>query len=257
MAGATPKSKTSEITNRINILGSGLKDGEGFDMVEWQRLRKELEALESVPGHRRSALLLLAVLWEFKYDRDKIQSLLNQVAGSFGKDTNWYLTRANMAPTFGDARLITEMLEHGYPKDSRAVLDKVISMCSHSGMFTSAVRALDELIRLDAKIGKALEGEYPFLRPAATYLSIHGVPELDVANRVVAASRVVVDHQFRLTKYSVRSDASGLMFEFTLDGELDRLVEVDLAISDAIAAQFEGTLSQHLSIGVSPKEEAA
>lgn len=257
MAGAAPKSKTSEITDRINILGSGLKDGGKFDMVEWQRLRRDLEALEAVPAHRKTALLLLAVLWEFKHDREKIQTLLSQAAGKFGKDLNWYLTRANMAPTFGDTTLITDMLEHSYPKDSKAGLDKVVSMCSHSGMFASAVRALDDLIKLDEGRGKALEVEYPFIRPAANYLNIHGIPELDVANRVVAASRVVVDSQFRLTKYSVRSDTSGVIFEFILDAEIDRLVDLDLAISDTLASQFEETLSQHLSVGVTPREEAA
>ncbi|MBI6911035.1 hypothetical protein [Pseudomonas palleroniana] len=257
MAGAAHKSKTSEITDRINVFGASLKDDGKFDMLEWQRLRRDLEELEAIPAHRKTALMLLAVVWEFKHDREKIQALLNQAAGKFGKDLNWYLTRANMAPTFGDTTLITDMLEHSYPKGSKAGLDKVVSMCSHSGMFSSAVRALDDLIKLDERQGRALEEEYPFLRPASNYLEIHDIPELEVANRVVAASKVVIDSQFRLTRYSVRSDVTGLMFEFTIDGEIDRLVEVDLAISDAIATQFEGTLSQHLSIGVSPKEEAA
>ena len=257
MAGATPKSKASEITDRINVFGSSLKDGGEFDMFEWHRLRRDLEALELVPDQRRSALLLQAIVWEFRHDREKIQALLNQAAGKFGKDLNWYLTRANMAPTFGDTTLVTDMLEHSYPKDSTAHLDKVVSMCSHAGMFTSAIRALDDLIKLDERAGKTLESGLPFLRSAANYLEKHEIPELDVANRVVAASRVVIDSQFRLTTYKLRADTFGLIYEFVIDADIDRLVGVDLAISDVLATQFEETLSQHLSVGVTPKEEAA
>lgn len=257
MAGATPKSKTSEITDRINVFGNSLKDGGELDMFEWHRLRRDLEALELVSDQRRSALLLQAIVWEFRHDREKIQALLSQVSGKFGKDRNWYMTRANMAPTFGDTSLITDMLEHSYPKDSAMHLDKVVSMCSHAGMFISATKAIDDLIKLDERAGKALENGFPFLRMAAHYLTKHEIPELDIANRVVAASRVVIDSQFRLTTYQLRTDTYGLTYEFVIDAAIERLVDVDLAISDAIASQFEGTLSQHLSVGVTPKEEAA
>lgn len=257
MVGATPKSKTSEITDRINVFGYSLKDCGEFDIFEWHRIRRDLEALELVPDQRRFALLLQAVVWDFRHDREKIQVLLNHVAVQFGKDLDWYMTRANMAPTFGDASLITDMLEHGYPQGSAVHLEKVVAMCSHAGMLISAVKALDDLIKLDEKAGKAQESAHPFLRSAADYLKIHEISELDVANRVVAASRVVIDSLFRLTTYKLRVDTFGLIFEFVIDSEIDRMVEVDLAISDAIATQFEGTLSQHLSVGVIPREEAA
>nr|DAF79151.1 MAG TPA: hypothetical protein [Caudoviricetes sp.] len=257
MAGATPKSKTSEISDRIDVFGSGLKGGGELDMFEWHRLRRDLEALELVPDQRRSALLLQAIIWEFRHDREKIQSLLSQAAGKFGKDLNWYMTRANMAPTFGDTTLITDMLEYGYPKDSIPHLDKVISMCSHAGMFISAKKALDELMKIDGRAGKLLEGEFPFLRSAASYLEQHEIPELAVADRIVAASKAVIDSRIRLTSYKLRSDTFGLIFEFIVDADIDRLVEVDLAISDVLATQFEETLSQHLIVGVTPKEEAA
>lgn len=78
-----------------------------------------------------------------------------------------------------------------------------------------------------------------------------------MADRIVAASKAVIDSRIRLTSYKLRSDTFGLIFEFIVDADIDRLVEVDLAISDVLATQFEETLSQHLIVGVTPKEEAA
>lgn len=257
MAGAKPKSKSSELNERVGRIADQLKLNGHFDNVAWQRVRKELESLESVPGQARMSLLLQAVMWELRLDRKKTFDLLSRFDREFGKDQNWYLTRANMAPAFGEISFVTEMLENCYPKNMKSDLGSVVEICHHSGMFLHAEQALDDLIRLDKAYAAEVESRIPIIREASRYIRHHNISEISVAERIVTAAKKVVDHSFLLSKYVVRVDEFGLSFEFVVDAEIAQLVELDLAISNVIASEFETTLSEHLVIGVTPREEAA
>lgn len=257
MAGATPKTKSAQLTDRINLMGDTLKSGGVFDEMSWQRIRREAESLEAVPEQRAIAILLLAILWEMRLDREKTLSYLNRYIANFGKSHNWYMTRANMAPTLGDASLVTDMLENSYPKGNKAELAKVISICHHSGMFASARKALEDVRQLDEKLGFHLESAFPYIIETSDYLVAHDIPELRVATRVAAASKVLVEEKISLTRYVLRADEFGMSFEFVVDNDVDVLAGLELKISEALAEGFEDTLSNHLSVGVTPKEEVA
>jgi hypothetical protein len=256
MAGAARKTKVSEITERINVMGRNLRDGETLDLMTWKRLFNELEALENADQFGR-ALLLQAVLWEFRNEPDKSVRLFNLYAGRIGKDREWHFTRANMAPMLGDVKPIIEMLGSAYPDGDIDGLSKVVVMCNHAGMFMSAQRAINDIERLDPARAARIRDDWGFLEGIGIYFNCHQVDEIEVAKRVVTASRVVLDSGFRLTKYTVGWNEYGITFEFMLDADIERLVDINLAISDALAEKFEGTLSDHLSIGVTPYEEAA
>lgn len=256
MAGAARKTKVSEITERINVMGRHLRDGGTLDLVTWKRLFNELDALVNADQFGR-VLLLQAVLWEFRNEPDKSVQLFNLYAGRFGKDREWYFTRANMAPMLGDVKPIMEMLGSAYPDGDPDLLSKVVVMCNHAGMFMSAQRAIDDIDRLDPARAEKIRSEWKFLQGIEKYFNVHQLQEIEVAKRIVAAARIVLDNGFRLTRYTVSWNEYGIMFEFVLDADVETLVDVNLAISDALAEKFEHTLSDHLSIGVTPHEEAA
>ena len=256
MAGAARKTKVSEITEQINVMGRHLRDGGSLDAMTWRRLFNQLEALDNADQFGL-ALLLQAVLWSFKDQPDQAARLFNIYAGRLGKDQEWYFTRANMAPMFGDVSPVIEMLGAVYPSGDVHRLSKVAVMCNHAGMFMSAQKAIEDIDKLDRVRGESVRSECGFLGDVVAYLKNHSVPEVDVAKRILAASRVVLDQGFVLTKYAVRANEYGITFEFVLDADIERLVDVNMAISDTLATNFEDTLCQHLSVGVTPKEEAA
>ncbi|MOA31679.1 hypothetical protein D3C78_1528490 [compost metagenome] len=46
----------------------------------------------------------------------------------------------------------------------------------------------------------------------------------------------------------------GIMLDYLVDADIDRLVDIDFAITDALCAAFDDTLANHISIGVAPME---
>ncbi|MNJ53127.1 hypothetical protein D3C77_485070 [compost metagenome] len=59
-----------------------------------------------------------------------------------------------------------------------------------------------------------------------------------------------------LTTFSVSAGDWGIILEYTVNDEIERLVEIDFAITRRLVDAFEDTLSQHISIGVTPLSES-
>lgn len=96
---------------------------------------------------------------------------------------------------------------------------------------------------------------YGSLPSIITYIDENGLDERDIADRLKVASRVVVEMTGPLTTFSVSAGDWGITLEYTVDDDIERLVEIDFAITRSLVETFEDTLSQHISIGVRPLPE--
>ncbi len=257
MTGANPKSKVSEFAERLNAIGDALTLGLPFNEMAWMKLLREIEEFGKLPEFAAISLLHQTVLWGFKNNSVKVNKLLNTYAGLFGKDIEWYLTRASKAPILGDIDVVKDLVNFDYPKGNIRVLGRVIESCNQSGLFVSANKALEQLRALGEEGARLARNEYYAHIPSACeYLNMHNVDEVEVGRRVVTASRVAIELSGALRQFNVQANRFGITFEFVIDAELDRLIDMDFAISESLADKFEDTLSNYISIGVSPWQEA-
>ncbi|NIF28326.1 hypothetical protein F3J44_18320 [Pantoea sp. Tr-811] len=133
----------------------------------------------------------------------------------------------------------------------------VARLCYQSGLFRSAEKALRESFDLSGGvISEDDSRRYGPLPKIVGYLDEHGLDEKEIAVRLEVASRVVIEMAGPLTTFSVGGGEWGITFEYTVEDEIERLVEIDFAVTRKLVATFEDTLSQHISIGVTPFSES-
>lgn len=153
--------------------------------------------------------------------------------------------------------MVTDMLRFGVPEGGARDLGIVAHVCNQSGLFATAHANWKKAITLDEKIFDDDEVTYyEHLPSTVAYLQEHQLDERDLSARLAIASQVVIEMSGPLTTFSVDSNDWGITFEFTVDAPIERLVEVDFAITRRLVAEFDDTLSQHFSVGVTPLSES-
>jgi hypothetical protein len=153
--------------------------------------------------------------------------------------------------------MIVDLLSSGASKGGASHLTKVIHILVASGFYIAAWESFEELIRVDAKAAAVVENDYPFLGFTADYLARCGLGDLEVSQRVLLSSKLVVDAGFRLRKFSISAGNYGVSVELSVAAELERLVDLNFSISDAIASSFDELISEHVTTGVVPWEVGA
>lgn len=249
-----PQTNANEIIERINVLGRAVSEQDELNIFSWNGLLKDIQKLESLPGLGETSLLHQAVMWGMRPNRDKIRSLFNHCAVKYGKTPSWHLIRSNYATLFGDVSMVTDLLTSGFGRGGPSHLAKVVDILVASGFYITAWSFLNEISKQDIKTAELLENRYPFLGFTAEYLTKHDLDEVDVARRVTLSSKLVADAGFRLRKFAVSAGNYGVSVELIVNAEIDRLVDLNLTISDAIAETFEELISEHVTTGVVPWE---
>ncbi|SEI90933.1 hypothetical protein SAMN04244579_02412 [Azotobacter beijerinckii] len=152
--------------------------------------------------------------------------------------------------------MITEMLDCDYPYGDREGLFTVMNASAQIGLFLSARKAIRDLETLGESelYDKAYIG-IPTTLAAAEYLEEHGVDEREVAKRIQVAAETVKKYS-RIRHFKVVANSFGIMLEYVVDADMDTLVDIDFAITDALCATFEDPLSNHVSLGVTPPAES-
>ncbi|MFJ3114947.1 hypothetical protein ACIPI6_00310 [Pseudomonas protegens] len=257
MVGAVPQSIHNDLVARINELASQRSKSPSADDWTWRALKRDVEKLAKNPQFTARATLLLATVWGLVGNTEEMERCFNQYAGKYGKDWPWYRGRAFQGPALGRLDVVVDMLNFGYPKGDKATADFVGRLCYQSGLFLSAEKALLHSAEIS---GGSLAGAdakyYGSLPSIITYINEHELDEKDIADRLQVASRVVVDMTGPLTTFSVSAGDWGITLEYTVDDEIERLVEIDFAITRRLVIEFEDPLSQHISIGVRPLSES-
>ncbi|MBH3404446.1 hypothetical protein I5P86_05215 [Pseudomonas glycinae] len=253
MAGA-PKTNAADIIDRINAIGRDVAEKDELNIFAWNGIVRDLKKLESVPGLGETALLHQAVMWGMKLDRSKVKSLFAESAARFGKTQSWYIIRSNYATLFGDASMVVDLIDFGIGNRGANFVVKAIDVLVSSGFYMAAWGFLLDLRKLDAKSAELIDARYPFLGFASDYISRSGLSDLEVSRRVLLSAKVVVDAGFRLRKFSISAGSYGVSVELSVAADLDRLVDLNFAISDAIASSFESLISEYVTTGVVPWE---
>jgi len=257
MAGAVRKSKLDEIAEKIESMASDLKAGVAFNIFAWKQLHRDIEQFEKIPGYYGASLLNQAVMWSFRGDLIEMKRLFNRYAGEIGKDWDWYLIVANMAPKLGDVEGVVGMLSYEYPHNDKFKLAQVAEICGQAGFFIAAKKAFARLAELDSEMAaRVMSRTNQYIVAAAEYMLDHGLSEKDVAERLVFASRAVVELGHRLSSYSVTANEFGITVEFAVRASFEEIIELDFSITERLVSKFEDVMSEHVSIGVLPVEVA-
>lgn len=244
--------KQDELVERINAMGRGLSEHDELDIFAWNRLLKDIQKAGNNPALAQISLLHQVVMWGMRPDRERMRLLLNEFAAKFGKTQDWYLIRSNYATLFGDVSMVLDLLTSGAARGGVTHMSKVVDVFVSSGLFVSAWNFLLDISEENHIVASELVARYPFLEFVSGYVRQHQVDERDVAKSVVLSTKVVVDFGFRLRKFTVSGDEGGISIELNVDADIDRLVDMNFAISDSIAVSFDELISNHVSTGVVP-----
>lgn len=256
MVGGIPRAKIDDVTNRLQEMAQQIRLGNELNDLSWHRLLKDLKKLQSIQDYYAASLLNEAVLWSYRDSLGEISRLLNTYAAKFGKQWDWHLIRATMAPRFGSIDGVVDMINSGIPSSNKSVLFEVLEVLCQTGFFVSANKVLARIAELDSTVAiSAVEGHYKFVPACAKYMVQNKMEETEAASRIASASRIVLDHGFQLRKYAVVSGEFGIMFELGVDASIDALVDMNFAISDKLAENFDMSSAEHISVGVYPWED--
>lgn len=255
MAGAVKKSKIEEVAEGIDMMAVQLKRGVPFNLFAWKQLYRKVEQLEHSPDVYGAALLNQAVMWGFRGCLPEIKKRFDRYAGEIGKDWNWYLIMANMAPKLGDISGVKGLLASDFSWNDKFKVAKVVEVCGQTGFFVSARKAMQRLAELDSGMAeKARTKTIQHISVAAEYFLENNISEEKVAERLVFASRSVVELGYVLSSYAVTANESGVIVEFAVIAEIDKIIDLDFAITERLVSKFDDVMSQHVSFGVLPME---
>ncbi|SDG85231.1 hypothetical protein SAMN05216588_101188 [Pseudomonas flavescens] len=253
MAG-TPASVTHELTERVNEMWGDLTSGgQEINEFAWKRLFRDIQKLQTALECKPDALLLEAAMWAFKLDEEGVQRALNIYSGWYGKTAAWYRARAGFAPRLGRPQMLVDMIDNQYPVGDPHGLLTLLNSSAQMGMFVTARRAIYDLdkLKIDDLPGKAYI-RFEQTMQAANYITENDLNERDFADRLQVASEVINKYA-PVSVFSLETGDFGVLFEYVLDFDIDKLIEIDNEISDTICVRFEDSLAQHISIGVTPK----
>lgn len=258
MVGAPAQTKANELAERVNAMWSKLVETGELKDFDWHALRRDLEKAEKTPELATHSYLLRAVMFSFKQDIDNVEQMLNIHAGVIGKTWNWYATRAGIGPSISNLSFVLDMLSFGYPKDNPTDLIRVLEPVTQFGLFRTAKSVVAQFHKLGISDVQPFTSANVFQTiAAADYFEAHGVDEKEIALRIKCASEIVRKHFTRLKNFRLTANEWGVSFEYIVDAEIERLIDVDWEITEALCAKFDDPLSEYITIGTTPDDEEA
>ncbi|MGV6394507.1 hypothetical protein ACTUVN_004471 [Pseudomonas caspiana] len=257
MAGPAPKTKSSEIADRINDLAAERARTGSINDWNWRLLKKDVEALRRIPALAAQSLIFEAIVWSLASNTAEMERCFNIYAGQYGKDWSWHRARAMQGPAHGRTDMVIDMLEAGYPQGTPSDLRVVAHVCNQSGLFFSSADALNKCLKLEPSSCDLKEvHDLSHLQDTVPFMVENNLDEREISKRIAVASQVVIAMSGPLTTFSIHTSEVGITFEYTVDADIDRLVDIDFAITDKLVSSFEDTMSQYMSIGVTPPLES-
>lgn len=142
-----------------------------------------------------------------------------------------------------------EILRTDYSDADNRGLSGLADTCVHTGLFKMA---RDLYIRSGTQGG---EVSTQVLR-AAEIMDQIGATDEQVVRRVAAAAKIIKSmsaHPFiAFDLFAMQGE--GILYRFVVNGSTERLVEIDMAIDEALIADFDEEIDDVLSIGIAPYE---
>lgn len=126
-------------------------------------------------------------------------------------------------------------------------VESVAAACAHFGLFFKARELLHS-------IGKGADDQYRESLLAAQLLEDAGIDDIEVTRRLNVAAGIVKNMTAHpLIAYSIFAMRDeGILFRFVVKDSIEKIVQIDRAIDETMAEQFDGLVDEVLSIGVKP-----
>jgi hypothetical protein len=248
MVSPAAKTKPTEIVDRINELAAGRAKTGSINDWNWRLLKKDFEALRKIPALAQETLVFEAIVWRLASNTAEMDRCFELYAGQYGKDWPWHRGRAMQGPAHGRTDMVVDMLEAGYPLDVPSDLRVVAHVCNQSGLLLSSAEAPNRCLKLDPS-SRDLEDvdNLNHLQATGPYMLENSLDEREISKRIAVASQVVIAMSGPFTTFSIHTGDEGITFEYTVDAETDRLVDIDFGITAKLVSTFENTMSRHMS----------
>lgn len=243
-----PKLKAEDLARERQAFQDRLRETLTFDELSAKRLERQLIAERDRPG---TPPLMVALMWHelaylsaFAGRTDQALSRLDQAEGSGFSGLGMDISRAfvmELGGRFTDARSVIEALD--VAKIDASARKYLVPHYVELGMFKAATEAVADISEYD-----------DYAEVAKSILEDHGIDDADVTARLQFAAAMIIDAaKHPLVDYKLFAmRGEGILYQFVVKGSTDELVELSIAISDALTDHFDGPLSEILSIDIVP-----
>jgi hypothetical protein len=143
-----------------------------------------------------------------------------------------------------------DMLKFGYPQGDLPNSYFVAKICNQSGLFRRAAEILEAARASGGDIPADELRHYAHLPRIIRYMDENSVDENVMAERLACASQVVIKMAGTLSSFEAYGSDAGISFDYTVNAEIDRLVDIDFAISEALADRFEDRRNPSLELAL-------
>jgi hypothetical protein len=227
------------------------------DEIEIRRLFNRFDKLLVDPGSRFNiaavALHEQAYLYAYQMKTDNAIELFLLAKQSGLEDLAVSISTAHALYICGEVEMSKRIISNiDIASANNAGLSGLADTCVHTGMFQMARDLYLRSGRQDGEIS------IQTIR-AAMIMDQIGATDEQVALRVATAARVVKSfsaHPFIAFDIFAMED-EGILYRFVVKGTTDQLVDLDLAIDEALLDEFDEDIDKVLSIGVAPYERGA
>lgn len=255
MPSGTPELATNRLVDRVNLLLEKAAEENNYNAnndMEWMRLYKELEKVRS-GENLPMTLILSAIMFALKKDKNKAMANLSEYAFKFGKTKLWMKTSYEVTQWIGDVSMLVDLKDNFYPeKHDLLGLTAAFLSCRQMGLFVSARKALLDLLAIDKEdILHTTRGSQEPILKAAEYIESEGLNEVEIASRMFIATSIVEKYA-HAAKYRIITNECGIEVSYPLEFDSEKLIDIDFEIIEAISNEFHDSLSNHIGFITTP-----
>lgn len=243
-----PKLKAEDLARERQVIQDRLRDTLEFDELAAKRLERQFIAERDRPG---APMQLRAWMWHelaylsaFAGRTDQALSRLDEAETLGFVGLGMSISRAfvlEMGGRFVEARSVIEAI------DAASIMEParhyLVPHYVELGMFKAATEAVADVSEYDdyAEVAKAI-------------LEEHGIDDAEVTARLEFAAALIISRAGHpLIDYKLFAmQGEGILYQFVVKGGTEELVELSIAVSDALTDHFDGPLSELLSIDIVP-----
>lgn len=243
-----PKLKAEDLARERQAIQDRLRETLEFDELAAKRLERQFIAERDRPG---APMQLRAWMWHelaylsaFAGRTDQALSRLDQAEGLGFAGLGMSISRAfvlEMGGRFVEARNVIEAI------DAASIMEParryLVPHYVELGMFKAATETVADISEYDdyAEVAKAI-------------LEDHGIDDAEVTARLqFAAAMIIKTAKHPLVDYRLFAmRGEGILYQFVVKGSIEELAQLGIAVSDALTDNFDGVLSEILSIDIIP-----
>lgn len=246
---------------RLEILRGKLHRYEKITDFEWKSISKDFKRLSNSDEFRHKSFTALGTISAMRVMKDEYFQYMD-LAASCGSSYFYQLNNVLSGFYIGEFERVLLYRDIYKQYSGFEQLLSAITGAAQAGVYYTAgdlIKRFFDLGYIPAEEGDAFKrrkisvGSFVLIEDCANYLMQHNIPEERVCERIGDAARIIT----RITGKPIISAAnmlteSGIIYDFIVDDSLDKLLELDWAISTSAAEKFDDDICEYFSVGVSP-----